>query len=261
MSQRLPISAAIITLNEEKNLPRCLESLRDLVSEIVIIDSGSTDRTREIAEKAGAIFETVPWQGHIGQKNSALQRCAGPWILCLDADEALSPELAASIRRLFENTGPAENGFYVNRLNFYLGQWIRHAWQPEWRLRIVRKSAGPKWGGLDPHDRLEVTGATGRLNGNLLHWSFESLRDHFQKTLKYAEIMAGSYARSGRDCRWYHIIFSPWMAFLKILVLRSGWRDGWRGWVIAGAKWLNVFAKYAFLLERRWPKPEKDPRP
>jgi len=92
-----------------------------------------------------------------------------------------------------------------------------------------------------------------------LHWSFTSLDDHFHKTLQYARIMAGSYAKTGRPCRWYHVIFSPWMAFLKILVLRSGWRDGWRGWVIAGAKWLNVFAKYAFLLERRWPKPEERP--
>lgn len=258
MSNRLPISAAIITLNEEQNLRRCLESLRELVSEIVVIDSGSTDRTREVAAEFGAIFETRPWPGHIGQKNNALERCTGPWVLCVDADEAVSPELAASIRRAFERSEPSQNGFYVNRLNFYLGQWIRHAWQPEWRLRLVRKSGGPRWGGLDPHDRLEISGATGRLRGDLLHWSFESLRDHLQKTVKYAEIMAESYARTGRPCRWYHVIFSPWLAFLKILVVKSGWRDGWRGWVIAGAKWINVFAKYAFLLERRWPKTGKE---
>jgi glycosyltransferase involved in cell wall biosynthesis len=258
-SQRLPISAAVITLNEEKNLPRCLESLRDLVSEIIIIDSGSTDRTREIAEKSGAIFEVHPWQGHIGQKNIALRRCTHSWVLCLDADEAVSPELASALRRVFEKGEPPGNGFYVNRLNFYLGQWIRHAWQPEWRLRLVRK-AEAKWGGLDPHDKLEVAGPTSRLAGNLLHWSFDSLRDHFQKTIKYAEIMAGSYAREGLPCRWYHILFSPWMAFFKILILKNGWRDGWRGWIVAGAKWINVFAKYAFLLERRWPKPDGGPR-
>lgn len=259
MSKPLPISVSIITLNEEKNLSRCLESVRSFASEIVVIDSGSTDRTREIAEKFGAIFEVHAWQGFVAQKNIALKRCAQPWVLCLDADEAVSPELAESVRKIFENGEPRENGFFINRLNFYLGQWIRHGWNPEWRLRLVRKD-GAQWSGVDPHDKLETQKPTGRLRGDLLHWSFDSVQDHLQKAIKYARIMADSYARSGRKCRWHQIIFSPWLAFFKILVLKSGWRDGWRGWVIAGAKWLNVFAKYAFLIERRWSKQNEDRR-
>jgi glycosyltransferase involved in cell wall biosynthesis len=253
VSNRFPLSVAIITLNEEGNLPRCLESVRELADEIVVIDSGSTDGTRAVAEKFGALFEIHPWQGHVGQKNIALRRCTRPWALCLDADEALSPELALVLRDLFANGEPAENGFYVNRFNFYLGDWIRHSWYPEWRLRLVRR-ASAQWGGLDPHDKLEVEGRTGRLKGNLLHYPFESVRDHLESELKYARIMADSYARAGRPCRWYHVLCSPWFAFFKSLILKSGWRDGWRGWVIAGSKFLNTFAKYALLMERlRWP--------
>jgi len=257
VSKSLPISVSIITLNEEKNISRCLESVRDLASEIVVIDSGSTDRTREIAEKFGAIFEFHAWEGFVAQKNIALKRCAQPWVLCLDADEAVSPELAASIRQIFANGKPRENGFFINRLNFYLGQWIRHAWNPEWRLRLARRELA-QWGGLNPHDKLEVEGTARRLTGDLLHYSYQSVSDHFRTTLKYAQLMADSYARTGRKCRWYQIIFSPWLAFFKILLLKSGWRDGWRGWVIAGAKWLNVFAKYAFLIERRWSNQNPD---
>jgi len=249
VSHRLALSVSVITLNEEENLSRCLASARELAQEIVVIDSGSTDGTRAVAEKFGAHFETHPWQGHVAQKNLALQRCTQPWVLCLDADEALSPELAAALRERFAAGQPTEDGFYVNRFNFYLGAWIRHAWYPEWRLRLVRRERA-RWGGLDPHDKLEVDGSTARLPGNLLHYPFDSVRDHLESELKYARIMADSYARAGRDCRWYHVLCSPGLAFFKSLVLKGGWRDGWRGWIIAGSKFLNTFAKYALLLER-----------
>ena len=260
MSQRLALSVAVITLNEEENLPRCLASVRDLAEEIVVIDSGSTDGTRAVAEKFGAVFEVQPWQGHVGQKNIALRRCTRPWVLCLDADEALSPELSSSVRERFAKGDPAEDGFYVNRYNFYLGAWIRHAWYPEWRLRLVRRERA-RWGGLDPHDKLEVDGQTARLPGHLLHYPFVSVRDHLESELKYARIMAESYAKAGRGCHWYHVLCSPGMAFFKSLVLKGGWRDGWRGWIIAGSKFLNTFAKYALLLERIHPAGEQRDRP
>lgn len=242
---------AVITLNEEENLPRCLESVRELASEIVVIDSGSTDRTREVAAKFGASFEIHPWRGYVAQKNAAVERCSQPWVLCLDADEAVSPQLASSIRDLLSGGEVPEAGFFLNRLNFYCGAWIRHAWYPEWRLRLARRET-LKWVGGDVHERLEVTGASGRLAGDLWHYPFDLLMDHFQKALKYARLSADSYARDGRSCPWHRAVFSPWFAFLKVLVLKSGWRDGWRGWAIAGARWLEVFAKYAFVIERRW---------
>ncbi len=249
MNDPLPVSVAVLTLNEEQDLPRCLESVRGLASEIVVIDSGSTDRTRAIAESFGAIFEVHPWQGCAAQRNVALSRCSRPWALCLDADEAVSPELAAAIRALFANGEPREQGFLVNRLNFYLGQWIRHAWYPEWRLRLVRRDHA-RCTGVDPHDKIEVGGSTSRLAGDLFHHPFDPLQDHFSKTIKYARTMADSLVREGRTFHWYQAVFSPWLAFCKVLFLKSAWRDGWRGWVIAGSRGVGTFAKYAFMLER-----------
>jgi glycosyltransferase involved in cell wall biosynthesis len=249
MDTPLPISVAVITLNEEANLSRCLESLVDLAAEIVIIDSGSSDRTAEIARRFNARFEFVSWPGFVQQKNNALARCSHPWVLCLDADEALTPELSAAIRGLFATGDPPANGYWFNRRTWYLGRWIWHAWYPEWRLRLVRRGAG-SWTGLDPHDYLQVNGPTERLRGDLLHYSFRDLQDHLQKTIAYARIMADSYAAAGKRFRWYYLLFSPSLSFFKHLVLKHGWRDGWRGWLISFAKWVDVFAKYAFLLER-----------
>lgn len=248
MNDPLPLTAVIITLNEEASLPRCLASVHGLVSEIVVVDSGSGDRTKDIAIEAGARFEFRPWAGHVAQKNAALALASEPWALCLDADEEVSPELAAAIRGLFAPGGPGLDGYEVNRLNFYLGDWIRHAWYPEWRLRLVRTGRAA-WKGTDPHDRLEAHGATGRLAGHLHHYSYADLADHFQRIIQYARIAADARAAAGVPARWCHLAFSPWLAFLKSLVLKQGWRDGWRGWVIAFATLMKVFAKYAFLFE------------
>jgi hypothetical protein len=171
-------------------------------------------------------------------------------VLCLDADEALSPELAKGINDLFARGEPRESGFFVNRFNNYLGEWIRHAWYPEWRLRLVRRTSA-RWDGLDPHDELTVTGSTSRLPGHLLHFPFDSMQEHFETELRYAKISANSYLQAGHSFSWFRLLVSPAAAFLKILVFKSGWLDGWRGWVIAGARAANTFIKYAYLLEGR----------
>lgn len=249
MNTPLPLSLAIVTLNEEANLPRLLESAAELAAEIVIVDSGSTDRTEAIAREAGAKFLTAQWEGFIVQKNRSLAACTQPWVLFLDADEALSPELAASLRALFaDGKTPAADGCWVNRRTWYLGAWIWHAWYPEWRLRLVRREAA-RWGGMDPHAALEVPASTARLEGDLLHYSFRDLEDHLRRTVGYARTMARSYAARGKKFRWRYLLFSPLFAFVKPLLFKGGWRDGWRGFVIAGVRMLDCFAKYAFLLE------------
>jgi len=255
-AQRLPLSVAIITLNEEANLPRCLASVRGLAREIIVIDSGSTDGTAAVAQRFGAVFEVHPWKGHIAQKNIALRRCSQPWVLGIDADEALSPQLEAAIRHAFAPPGPAADGYWVNRRSFYLGDWIWHAWYPEWRLRLVRRE-GAEWRGIDPHDMLEVTGALAHMEGDLLHYSYRDLEHHLHKTIYYARATADSYAREGRTFHWYNLILSPWWLFVKRLVLKQGWRDGWRGWLIAGIGMFHTFAKYAFLLEKKINPPGK----
>lgn len=245
----LPLSLAIITHNEEENLPRLLESAKGMAAEIVIVDSGSTDRTEAIAHEAGATFLNAKWEGFIVQKNRVLDACTQPWVLFLDADEALSPELVASLEALFADGAiPAADGYWINRRTWYLGAWIWHAWYPEWRLRLVKRGSA-RWGGMDPHTALDFKGTAGQLQGDLLHYSFRDLEDHLHRTIGYARTMARSYAARGRRFRWGCLLFSPWWAFLKHLVFKGGWRDGWRGWVISGVKFFDCFAKYAFLLE------------
>jgi glycosyltransferase involved in cell wall biosynthesis len=249
MQSRLPLSVAIITLNEEPNLPRCLESVRGLAAEIVVVDSGSTDRTPEIARQAGAVFVSQPWQGFTRQKSHAFERCTQPWVLGLDADEALSPELAAAVRRALTSE-PAVNGFQFNRRTSYLGQWIWHAWYPEWCLRLARRDSA-RWASADPHPHLSVKGPTARLEGDLLHYSYGDVQDHLQRCIRYARTSADSLERAGRRCRWYHLAISPWLALSKRLIFKQGFRDGWRGWVIAYSAFLAVLAKYALLAEKQ----------
>ena len=248
MNRPLPLSVAIVTLNEEANLPRCLESVRGLAAEIVILDSGSTDATAEIAQAHGARFDTQAWRGFVEQKKAVWERCTQPWVLNLDADEELSAELAAAIRAAFANGDPPVDGFWVNRRTFYLGDWIWHAWYPDWILRLARREAA-RWGGLDPHAKLELTGPSARLEGDLLHYSFTDLADHLHRTLRYARTTAQSQAARGRRFRWTDLLISPGMDFLKHLVLNQGFRDGWRGWLISAIRAMGTFAKYAFLLE------------
>lgn len=249
MQGRLPLSVAIITMNEEANLPRCLESVRSLAAEIVVVDSGSTDRTAEIARQAGALFTVQDWPGFTRQKNRSIERCTQPWVLCLDADEAVSAELAEAIGRVLTEECRVD-GFGVNRRTYYLGAWVWHAWYPEWCLRLVRRGAA-SWAGEDPHPHLAVRGEVGRLKGDLLHYSYKDLSDHFGRTIRYARTSAESMDRAGRRCRWYHLVVSPWLAFGKRLVLRQGFRDGRRGWIIAASAFFSVLAKYAFLFERQ----------
>ncbi len=249
MVDRLPLSVSIITCNEEANLNRCLESVRNLAREIVILDSGSTDRTQAIAAGFEAVFEHSPWPGFTIQKQKSLDRCTQPWVLCLDADEALSPELADSIRQTLAQADPDTAGYWLNRRTWYLGAWIWHAWYPEWRLRLVRRGTAA-WTGRDPHPAMSVTGRTRRLPGDLLHYSFRDLEDHLRRTVKYARDSAAAYAAAGRRFHWHQLLLPPCVAFLKHLILKQGFRDGWRGWLISIIRGIDVFAKYAFLLER-----------
>lgn len=246
----LPLSVAVVTLNEESNLPRCLESVQGLAAEIVVLDSGSTDHTAEIARSFGARFETQPWAGFVAQKTRAFSLCTQPWVLNLDADEVVSAELAESLRRAFASGELGQGGFEINRRTYYLGDWIRHAWHPDWVLRLARRD-GARWVGHDPHAHLEVAGVTARLSGDLLHYSYRSLEDHLARTIHYARVGADRYEQEGRAVRWYHLVISPWAAFFKKLILKSAWRDGWRGWTISVVTMFGVFAKHAFRLEKK----------
>ncbi len=245
----LPLSVAIITLNEEANLERTLSSLGSLPAEIIVVDSGSTDRTVEIAQHFGARVLQRDWPGYVEQKNRALAASNQPWVLALDADEPLSPELANSIREAFADGDPNVAGFILNRRTWYLGDWLWHAWYPEWRLRLVRKELAQWKERQPPHDYLAVNGPTRRLQGDLLHYSYQGIEDHFKRTIQYARIAAEARIRTGQRFRWHKLLLSPWLRFFKSLIVKQAWRDGWRGWVVAYSSMLTGILKSAFMLE------------
>ena len=246
-SSELPLSVSIISFNEAANIGRTLNSILPIASEIVVVDSHSTDNTPKIAAEKGAKVFDEDWKGHIRQKNSALEKCTQPWILSLDCDEVVSSELReAIIEAVSQGNRP---GYTINRRSFYLGKLLRYAWQPDWKLRLVRKDAGPSWVGYDPHDRLRIAGRSGRLKGDLIHYSYADLRDHLQRLITYAEITATSYHQNGRRFHWRHLLISPQVAFLKKYILKRAFLDGSQGFIVSMSSFIYVFLKYLFLWE------------
>lgn len=248
-----PISVAIITLDEADNLARCLASVVDLCREIVVVDSGSTDGTQKLAATYGARVIEHEWPGYVEQKNFALSQCSQPWVLSLDADEALDEILHKQVHEITSVRPDAAHdrlGYEINRLTWYLGDWVRYCWYPEWRLRLVRREHA-RWTGQNPHDHLKVTGAVGRLKGHLLHYSYRDLAHHMQQTVRYAQISGEQLIAKGEKVSTARLLFAPIGRFLKVLVLKQGWRDGWRGLLIAYSSAMSGLLKYAFALERQ----------
>ena len=214
----------------------------------MVVDSHSTDRTRDIARSYGAKVYEEDWKGYVAQKNSALRKCTKEWILCLDADEVVSEELKRSI--LEELQDPKADGYLVNRRTYYLGKFLKYVWQPEWRLRLVRRDAQPVWVGEDPHDRLEIKGKTKKLKGDLLHFSYKSLIDHVHRSVRYSRIAAENRYRSyNKRFLVFDIWIRPLWTFVKFYLIKGGFLDGWRGFVASVISSFYTFLKYAFILE------------
>lgn len=253
-----PLSLAIVCKNNEPTIGRVLESVRGVATEIVAIDSGSTDGTIALLEAAGARVIRAEWRGHVATKQMALEACAHPWVLCLDSDEPVMPDLAASIREAIAKDDPAVSGYRVNRKVWYAGGFLEHTWQPEWRLRLVRRGRA-KWGGLDPHDKMEVTdgGKVLDLAGTLRHDSFATIGEHFAKQVGHAKVAAKSLYDAGGRSGVLRMLVSAKMAFLKQYVLKSGWRDGWRGAVCASSAAVGTMMKHAVLMELSRAKSEE----
>jgi glycosyltransferase involved in cell wall biosynthesis len=250
LQKKLPLSVSIISFNEEKNIANTLSSVADIASEIVVVDSHSTDRTRAIARQFGASVHINDWLGHVRQKNRALQKCTQNWILALDCDEVLTEPLKQSIINAVQKD--AYDGFHVNRRSFYLGRRLKYAWQPDWKLRLVKRACNPRWRGYDPHDVLEVEGRSSRLEGDLNHLSYKDIGDHYTRLVKYARITAHSYQQKGRQFRLSKLVFNPGFAFLKKYLLQRGCLDGLPGFAVAVSSYIYVFLKYLYLwdLER-----------
>tara|TARA_Y100000031_G_scaffold149585_1_gene187650 strand:- start:330 stop:1100 length:771 start_codon:yes stop_codon:yes gene_type:complete len=247
MQEKLPLSVSLISYNEESSIARTLNSIKDIASEIIVVDSHSTDKTREIAESYGAKVFKEDWKGHIDQKNSALEKCTQEWIFSLDCDEVVSEELKNSIIEMKKK--PDAEGFFINRKTYYMGRFLKHVWQPDWKLRIVKKSTNPRWGGYNPHDTLKINGSLKKLKGYIYHYSYKNVEDHFYRTVKYAKLSAQSYYDEGRKFKWHKPILNPISAFTKIFIIQRGFLDGYRGLFIAASSFIYTFLKYVFLWE------------
>ncbi len=245
------ISAVIITYNEEANIGRCLAPLRDLVEQILVVDSGSTDRTVSIAQEAGAEVIEHPFESHIQQKNHAMEQARFDMVLSLDADEVLSEEAAKALLKVKE--GVEKDGYTFPRLTNYCGKWIRHCgWYPDRKLRLWDRRKG-KWGGMNPHDRviMEKGSKIGDLNGDLLHYSFPSISSHVETANKFSGIVAEELLDRGkRPNLLVHLIANPSFTFFKKYFLQGGFRDGYYGFVICVISSYYNFLKYAKGRER-----------
>src|ERR1051326_5062841 len=234
----MKITATIITLNEERKLARAIESLR-CCDEIVVLDSGSADRTVELAENLGARTIESPWRGYAGQKNWAAEQSANDWILSLDADEALSEALEAEIWSL-KKSGPRYDAYTMPRLAQYLGRWIRHSgWYPDRKVRLYHR-AKAQWEGDFVHESVKVSGRVGHLESNLLHFTCESLSEHIKTMDRYTTLAAEQLIAQKEEVTWSRLVCEPPWTFFRTYVLKLGYLDGVEGLAIA-----NMAALYS----------------
>jgi glycosyltransferase involved in cell wall biosynthesis len=250
---RLPLSISIISLNEEANLHRCLASVRDLAQEMVIVDSGSKDSTAVIAAEFGAKFVHQDWLGYTAQKNHCLALCSQPWILALDCDEELTPELRDAIHAFFANGDDQKfDGAWMSRLVWFMGRWIRHGdWYPDRKVRLFRRDKS-RWaadGGGQVHERLDVDGPCTTLRGDLLHYSFKSIQHHLVKHAQYSGVFLQTQQGKGKRWSLLHTLFRPWWRFVRAYVLKRGFLDGFPGFWIAAATAFFTFDRYSRMYE------------
>ena len=239
-----PISAIIITRNEADRIAEAIASL-SCCEEVIVVDSESTDRTREIAAQCGAKVIVRAWEGYARQKHFAAEHAAYNWILSIDADERLSMELANEImewkRSPFESAARS-----MPRRVSYFGRWIRHSgWYPDRKIRLFDRRLA-RWHGDSVHEGLVNNGPVGRFAGDLLHFPYRNWSDHMQRIDRYTRILSEAAHASGKRGSLLMLVAGPPVAFLRTFILRLGFLDGWRGAVIAYAG-----ARYVFLRELR----------
>jgi glycosyltransferase involved in cell wall biosynthesis len=243
------LSVVIITFNEEQNIGRCLESVQDVADEILVVDSYSTDRTEAICRDYGANFIQHPFEGHIQQKNYAITQARYPHILSLDADEVLSEELKASVQRTKSHW--KHDGYSCKRLTNYCGKWIRHSgWYPDRKLRLWDSRKG-RWGGNNPHDRFELEpgSTTGRLKGDLLHYSFHSISQHMDTVNKFSQAAARSLYEKGVGSSTLKILVKSTAKFIRNYFFKAGFLDGYYGYLICRISAFSSMLRYAKLKE------------
>lgn len=242
------LSAVIITSNEEERLRGCLESAA-WADEIVVVDAESQDKTVQIAREFTDHVIVRPWPGFARQKNFALAQAGGDWILSLDADEEVSPELRDEIRTVLAGGAVCE-GYALPRKNIFWGRWVRHGGlYPDWQVRLFRRGQA-RFAELDVHESVRVEGRVGRLRGALLHRSYRDVADFLARADRYSTLAAAEWARSGRRAGARDLVLRPLGRFASMYVLHRGFLDGWRGLLLAALYAYYVFVRSAKILEQ-----------
>lgn len=237
----IQLSVVVITLNEEKNIARCLESVKEIADEIVIVDSNSNDQTEEICKSFDARFIQHSFEGYVKQKDFAAAAAKFDHILSIDADEVLSEELLSSIRRVKQNFDA--DGFTMNRMTNYAGKWIKHSgWYPDVKLRLFDRRKGC-WTGLIIHEKFELypVGKLKHLDGDLLHYSFHSIEDHKKQSEKFTTLGAEADYEKDKKAPFYKIWGGPIVKFVKDYFVNLGFLDGKEGFTIC---WISAAATH-----------------
>ncbi len=244
---RVRISACVIAMNEEDNIEECLSSL-DFCDEIILVDSHSTDRTREIAESMGAKVIERDWPGFGVQKEFAVEQASHDWVLCMDADEWVSAEAKDEIIALANSGMGSHSAWRLPRLSNYFGTWVRRGgWYPDYQLRLYDRRQG-KWGGRPPHEHVEFDGSVGTLGSPLMHKPYRSIADHLGKIDQYTTTMARGMHAAGKRASTLDLVFRPALRFFRFYVLKLGFVHGWVGLYLSYLDAHYVRLKYAKLL-------------
>jgi glycosyltransferase involved in cell wall biosynthesis len=240
------LTVTVIAWNEEARLRDCLESV-SWADEIVVVDAESTDKTVLLAREFTDKVWVRPWPGFAAQKNFALEQATGDWALSLDADERVTPELHERIRQILVSDDPAD-GYSIPRKNVFWGAWVRHGGlYPDYQLRLFRRDAG-RFVDNAVHESVTVKGRVDALAEPLLHHSYRGLEDFVSRSNRYSTLAAADLVERGRRAGLADVIMRPLARFLSMYVLRRGFLDGWRGFVLA-----VLYANYVFLrMAKAW---------
>lgn len=267
----MKLSVCIITKNEEEELPRCLESIKHIADEIIVVDDNSTDKTKEIAKKYGSKLYERTLDTFANQKNYALEKATGDWILAIDADEILTPELEDEIKEILEHDEHNKdlrfriqdsrrgnglkhkigqiNGYLIPRRNIILGAEIKYTrWSPDKHIWLFRKEKG-KWVG-DIHEEVEIEGWTGELQNAKIHYQYETVADFFAMLNNYTEREANQLVKQGKKFSYFQLFYAPFLSFSRRFIYKKGFLDGWRGFVLSYmmaiyrmTTWIKVWEK------------------
>jgi glycosyltransferase involved in cell wall biosynthesis len=244
------LSVSIITFNEEKNIARCLDSIKDIANEIVVVDSLSTDNTESICKQYGVKFISQKFLGYIEQKNFAVEHCKYNYVLCLDADECLSENLIQSIKSVKQNNFLSDS-YTMNRCSNFCGKWIKYGnWYPDRKLRLFNKQKG-KWAGVNPHDKIEMLQGCSQtlLKGDLLHYSYYTIEEVLAQNNKFTTIQAKAMLLQGKRSNVFKLFVNPFVAFINGYIFKLGFLNGVDGFFIASTVSYHTMIKYYKLLK------------